>query len=311
MPKRPSRPSAIAEIQRRVDRSEAAAIASRHLLDRAGELPATPAERLVVHASRTMADILAWVRLAANTARTVVISGETGTGKSLLAEALHAEAGYGALMVVDCRQQPLALPEPDAVGTLVLDALDRADASAQARILEFLAQAGRCARHPRVVGLSACPIAELVQRAAFRSDLANRLHGHHLAVPPLRERPQDIAALAAAFLTRIADERGIRRPHLDAETLDRLRQRPWPGNVRELEAEVAAMAAGRPEEPGVVFGPRLPTIRACVDQLIDEALRRTGGRQGAAARLLGITPQSLSERLQRRRERSADAVDPA
>ncbi len=89
MARRRPTPSTASDLRDRLRRSEAAAIASRHLLDRLGDSPGNGAERQVVHASRTMADILAWVRLAAGTTRCVVITGEPGTGKSLLAEVIH------------------------------------------------------------------------------------------------------------------------------------------------------------------------------------------------------------------------------
>ncbi len=298
--------SAASDIRDRLRRSEAAAIASRHLLDRLGDSPANGAERQVVHASRIMADILAWVRLAAGTTRCVVITGEPGTGKSLLAEVIHQTAGAGTLFVVDCGQRPLGLPPVHAPGSLVLDGLDRADADAQADLLVHLHRANAFEHHARVIAVSHLPLADLVAAGRLRSDLAHRLQGHHLALPPLRERPQDIPALVSAFLARTCADRGLPRPNLAAADLDALVQRPWPGNVRELDAAVTALVSSQVQALPVVFGPVLPTIRACVDQLIDEALRRTGGRQGAAARMLGITPQSLSERLQRRRERERD-----
>jgi DNA-binding NtrC family response regulator len=301
--------STAGDIQERLRRSEAAAIASRHLLDRLGDSPASEAERRVVHASRIMADILAWIRLAAGTTRCVVISGEPGTGKSLLAEVIHLTTATGALFPVDCTRRPLGLPAADAIGTLVLDGIDKADAETQAELLAYLHRTGAVAQHARVISLTRRPLTELATAGILRHELVHRLQGHHLAVPPLRERIQDIPALVSAFLARACAERGLERPVLARAELDALVQRPWPGNVRELAAAVDALLTVRTQGPEVVFGPTLPTIRACVDQLIDEALRRTGGRQGAAARLLGITPQSLSERLQRRRERLRDRDD--
>ncbi len=208
--------------------------------------------------------------------------------------------------MVDCGQRPLGLPPVHAPGTLVLDGIDRADEDAQADLLVHLHRAGSIEHHARVIAISHAPLAELVAAGRLRSDLAHRLQGHHLALPPLRDRTQDIPALVAAFLARTCAERGLPRPTLAPEDLESLVQRPWPGNVRELDAAVTALVSAQAQALPVAFGPTLPTIRSCVDQLIDEALRRTGGRQGAAARLLGITPQSLSERLQRRRERQRD-----
>ncbi len=298
-------------LRRRIDRSRAAAIASVHVLDRLDDPATTPAQRRVVHASRAMADILAWVRLAAKTLRNALVIGEPGTGKSLLAEIIHAEAGGGPFQVIDCRSEDFPLPDPRTLrGTLVLDAIDRASPALQAHLLRILLTATHAAARPRIISLAQRPLDPLVAGGRFRGDLHARLQGHQLVVPPLRERPSDIPALATAFHGGLCRELGIDRPALPAQELTELTARPWPGNVRELEEVLRARLVAPPRDPDVVFGPMLPSIRCCIDALVDEALRRCGGRQGAAARMIGITPQSLSERLQRRRQRE-DSCLPA
>jgi DNA-binding NtrC family response regulator len=180
----------------------------------------------------------------------------------------------------------------------------------QAHLLRILLTATHASARPRIISLARQPLEPLVTEGRFRGDLHARLQGHQLLVPPLRERPSDIPALAAAFHGNLCRELGIDRPALPAQDLADLAARPWPGNVRELESAIRARLTAPPEAPDVTFGPVLPSIRSCVDALVDEALRRCGGRQGAAARMIGITPQSLSERLQRRRHRE-DSGQPA
>ncbi|MFM2089637.1 MAG: Transcriptional regulatory protein ZraR [Planctomycetota bacterium] len=291
-------------MRRRIERSRAAAIASRHALDRLDEPATTPGLLRIVHASRAMADIAAWIRLAAGTLRNVLIVGERGTGKSLLAEVIHAEAGGGPFQCFDCREHAAVLPDPHLLrGTLVVDGVDECDQRMQAVLLRTLLNAAHAEHRPRIISLSRRPLEPLVANGWFRGDLHARLQGHQIVIPPLRERPGDIPALASAFAARIAREAGLERAPLRPEDIADLARRPWPGNVAELETVIRQLVIDPATPPAVAFGPVLPSIRTCIDALVDEALRRCGGRQGAAARMIGITPQSLSERLQRRRLR--------
>jgi DNA-binding NtrC family response regulator len=168
----------------------------------------------------------------------------------------------------------------------------------------------------RVVAASNRSLRERVAAGAFREDLFYRLHVLVLEVPPLRERSEDIPALADHFLRKLGA--GSRR--LDRAALARLCAYGWPGNVRELENEIQRAAAlggevirtddlspriasvdpaERPPEPADLrVRPRVEHLER---QLVREALARAGGNQTVAARLLGLSRFGLQKKLKRYR----------
>lgn len=198
----------------------------------------------------------------------VLIEGERGTGKEMVAEAIHAASprAQRPLIVVDCGAVPAnvidsalfgheqgafagafdrkagSFAEADG-GTLFLDDIPALPLDTQARLLAVL-ESGRIwplgARgyrdvDVRVVAASRTPLAEEVVAGRFREDLLYRLAGVHVILPPLRERRGDLPALSRHLLDRIARQPGLREIDITADALDLLAGYDWPGNVRQLQ----------------------------------------------------------------------------
>lgn len=169
----------------------------------------------------------------------VLITGESGTGKSLVARAIHdfsdrrtmpfVTALAGDLHSVD---GPSALLARARGGTIVFDEIGDFDLEAQGRIVRLLDALPTNA--PRIVATSQRDQSERIEAGALRSDLYYRLSGVTLSVPPLRDRVDDIPLLASHFLTRAERDGGPAR-RLSADAVDLIRSYRWPGNVRQLE----------------------------------------------------------------------------
>jgi DNA-binding NtrC family response regulator len=238
-------------------------------------------DRGPVARSRAMRAVLALAERAMRSRATVLVTGETGTGKELLARAIH-EGGArrdGPFVAVNCAAFPDTLLESElfghgrgaftgadrdrkglfeeaAGGTLFLDEVGETSPSLQAKLLRALQE-----REIRVLGTSRARRVDVrvvaatnrdlraeVEAGRFRDDLYWRLAVFHLVVPPLRERREDVLPLARHFLCRhAADPR--RAPELAPDAADLLTLYPWPGNVRELENEMQrALALLEPGE---------------------------------------------------------------
>jgi two-component system, NtrC family, nitrogen regulation response regulator GlnG len=220
-------------------------------------------------------------------------------------------------------------------GTLFLDEIGDLKPESQVKLLRLLEsreyyQLGADAprrSNARVIVATNRDIALEVAQGRFRNDLYYRLRTHHVHIPPLRERRGDIPLLAERFAAEAASELGRQPLRLPPETHAALRAHPFPGNIRELKSVIFdavsrssgdtlqpralkdAMGAGVDPTPvadtagagTTAFDQMepLPTIKDATEMLIAEALRRSSGNQSTAARLLGITPQALSQRLRR------------
>ncbi len=175
----------------------------------------------------------------------------------------------------------------------------------------------------RIVAATHRQLDELVENGLFRQDLFYRLNIFNLALPPLRERPEDIPLLARHFLARSLNEirSDIPVPHLSGEATARLLAHRWPGNIRELRNLMTRLAvrlpAGIREIDAALLAPLLPrrpeapvgdgvwipadaTLEAAERLLVDAALERTGHNRGQAARQLGIGERTLRRRLNHR-----------
>lgn len=221
--------------------------------------------------SRAMQNVYRLVRMVAARDTTVLITGETGTGKELVAEAVHklSPRARHRFVVVNCAAIPEALFEAELFGysrgaftgavqsrlgrvhmaqsgTLFLDEVGELPLSMQAKLLRFL-QNGEVQRlgssdvyrvDVRVVCATNMRLQEHVQRKLFRQDLYYRLAIFPIGLPPLRERIQDLGALSEHFLNQLSTDSEMERKHLTAPALAFLQQSRWDGNVRELQHAV-------------------------------------------------------------------------
>jgi len=213
-------------------------------------------------------------------------------------------------------------------GTILFDEISTVAPAVQAKLLrvmqekEFLPLGALESRKVDVRILAATneDLRTMVDEARFREDLYYRLNVITIKLPPLRERMEDIPILVEHFLGRCNAENGKQVERVSAEVMERLMAHPWPGNVRELENAIErGVVLARGEEIGVEVLPSdllqpvalphalgLPrgldfyeAIRRFERQLIESALRQSGGVQKQAAELLGIKPTTLNEKIKR------------
>ncbi|MEA3544100.1 MAG: sigma-54 dependent transcriptional regulator [Thermodesulfobacteriota bacterium] len=221
----------------------------------------------IVHASPKMRQILKLVQTAAKSDSSILISGETGTGKELIAKALHSESGrQGQFLAINCSAITAGLLESELFGhkkgaftgadrekqglfsiasggTLFLDEIADLPLELQPKLLRVL-QEGEVRKvgatrsekiDTRVVAAAGADLQEAVEKNLFRRDLYYRLAVVDIDLPPLRERPEDISILSDYFLDKLCQRDGRPLPQLTTEAKESLITYHWPGNVRELE----------------------------------------------------------------------------
>lgn len=238
-----------------------------------------PWRSAIVGNSEPMCRVLDIVRLVAARRSSVLITGETGTGKEVIARAIHVAGGRGHLpfVAVNCSAIPENLVEAELFGyvkgaftgaiqarpgkfeqadggTIFLDEVGELPLDVQAKLLRVLQErelqrigASETTRlNVRVVAATNANLEENVRRKTFREDLYYRLNVVPVELPPLRERTSDIPALAPFFLDRICTAEGLERRTLTPAALRRLMDYRWPGNVRQLEhaIEMAVVLCG-------------------------------------------------------------------
>ena len=230
--------------------------------------------------SRRMAEVFAKIERVASSSCTVLITGETGTGKELVASAIHqsdvTRKPDGKLRTVNCAALPEHLLESElfghergaftgadwrqigwfeaaAGGTLFLDEIGEMPMGMQAKLLRVL-QDGRFERvggvEPiqadcRVLAATNVNLAEAVAAGKFRSDLYYRLNVVSIETPPLRERLDDLPLLVHHFLHKM-EARGLPAKQMSRSTLSRMLRYDWPGNIRELEHAIELMVLTTP-----------------------------------------------------------------
>lgn len=290
----------------------------------------------------------------------VLLMGETGSGKEVVAEWVHGCSRLAArpFLRINCAGLTEAVVESELFGhergaftgatqahrglfeaadggTLLLDELAELPLRTQAKLLRVL-EAGELTRlgsnqtrrvSVRFIAATHRPLPELVAAGAFRSDLYYRLNGARLEIPPLRERRQEIVPLAQHFLRRLAAASGAAPLGLHASAEQALVAHRWPGNVRELRnvVEYAAAlctegviraehldletassgeppassgtAATAPPHGEAPVGRLRQTLKSFERQCIEAALVRSLGNQTLAARELGISRRSLTNKL--------------
>jgi PAS domain S-box-containing protein len=297
----------------------------------------------IIGTSAALRPVLAHVAKVAGSPSTVLITGETGTGKELVARAIHRRSARcgRAFVGVNCAgiprdliaselfgheqgaftgatQRRLGRFELAQGGTLFLDEVGELSMEIQVALLrvlqerEFERVGGRATIRSdvRLIAATNRDLQAAVAVDSFRSDLYYRLNVFPIAVPPLRQRPEDIPLLVEYFIDRYARQAGKTIRRVNKRTLDRLQSYPWPGNVRELQnvIERSVILCDTDEftvderwlSDGSAAASRLAlprTVTAHEKAIIEEALRATGGRvfgpSGAAARL--CIPRSTLE----------------
>jgi transcriptional regulator with AAA-type ATPase domain len=309
-----------------------------------GRPPAVAGDGQVVIAEPAMAQLYADAHRVARTPCTVLITGETGTGKEILAEHIHRASprANGRFVRLNCAAMPETLLESELFGsekgaftgadrrregwietasggTLYLDEIGEMPLAMQAKLLRVLenkrlmrlGSTTEIAVDLRIVCATHRDLEAAVAAGSFRADLYYRLATVVLAIPPLRERPAEIALLASRFAAAFAASMATPVPAFEPEATAALLRHRWPGNVRELRNAVERAAAlchdaritvadlpdsvraKTPSAPGA--------MRARLDeaehQAIESALASENGNQTRAARRLGISRRNLVYKL--------------
>jgi two-component system nitrogen regulation response regulator NtrX len=309
--------------------------------------------RDIVYSGEAMRRVMAQVERVAASETRVCILGETGTGKELIARALHERShrAAGPFVTLNCAAVPGELIESELFGhekgsftgaaarhlgkfeqahrgTLFLDEIGDMPMVMQAKLLRVL-EGGQVERvggdraitvDVRVIVATHRNLDELVRKGAFRQDLYHRIYVFPLILPPLRERADDIPALAAHFAARVAEQNGWKPKPFTPEAIAGLQQYGWPGNVRELRNVVerlllladgpvdeAAVRMALPQAAGAGAPagelPRLDgTLAHRVDafereQILAE-LKRNGQRMTDTAKALGLERSHLYKKCQ-------------
>jgi transcriptional regulator with PAS, ATPase and Fis domain len=288
------------------------------------------------------------VQKVAPTDSTVLVCGETGVGKELVARAIHRHSGRREkpFVVVDCGALVETLFESELFGhvkgsftgavetthgkfelanggTIFLDEIANVGANVQAKLLRVIQEREvvkvggeqKIAVDVRVIAATNKDLAKEMKEGRFREDLFYRLNVVPIHLPPLRERAEDIPALAQHFLKKYSEKRKKSVTGISEEAMRALNAYDWPGNVRELENAVeraVVMADGDVIEPGDLLyyglahravleaetGGRLAEVER---EEIAKALKRFNGHKSKAADHLGINRKTLREKIRKYR----------
>lgn len=319
-------------------------LALRRRLAQVGELGA------LLGSSLAMRRVISSIERLASSSASVVITGESGTGKELVARTIHELSPRRAApyVPVNCAAIPETLMESELFGhergsftgadrrkegcfevanngTLLLDELPEMKVELQAKLLRVieeqrLRRVGGTAEIPidvRVLAASNRDVEQAVRDGALRADLFYRLNVFTIQLPPLRERVEDLPALAQMFVQHYAALNHREVAGLDEECLNALKAHPWPGNVRQLRNVIeraVIVSEGRtirkrdlPEEfratsssDGGNISIRLgSSLEEVEKELISKTIDFTGGNKTRAAEILGVSAKTLYNKLDR------------
>ena len=282
----------------------------------------------IVGASELMQALTESIARVGPTDSTVLISGESGTGKALVARAIHAasERKNAPMIALNCATVPAELIENElfgqandqsqglvssaAGGTLFLDEVGELPAAAQVRLLRLL----ESEFDMRLICATTRDLDNLVQSGQFRGDLYYRLKVIGLKVPPLSERGEDVLLLAEEILASTMEKLGKRDLHFAPETQADMRRYPWPGNVRELENAIqravilsdgdaistAMLAIELPQDEAGDLPPGASPDQTIEDYFVSfVTAHQDNMTETELAEKLGISRKSLWERRQR------------
>ena len=304
----------------------------------------------IIAASPKMTALLSKLGQVADSNASVLITGESGTGKDLLARALHflSPRHSGPFVPVNCAAIPESLIESELFGhargaftdakqsklglfvaashgTLFLDEIGEMLPSVQAKLLRViedkrvrpLGATDETTVDVRVIAATNADLEKAVADGRFRSDLFYRIATVTIAVPPLRDRPEDIPLLIKHFLMRASTEAGRQLPQLDTETMDLFTRYRWPGNIRELQnaiQQAVILCSGdkivRADLPSRITGDhhapthleQLASRRMALEEVEREyaraVLASVNGHRGEAAAILGVDRKTLTRKLQ-------------
>ncbi len=322
----------------------------------------------IITKNSTMRSIFQYAEAVGGTSLPMLVTGDTGVGKELIARAIHMISGRtgnftavnvagvddklfsdmlfghkkGAFTGAD--QERKGMIESSAGGTLFLDEIGDLATESQVKLLRLL-QEGQY--YPvgsdipkvsdcRIIAATNQDIEVLQEKGQFRKDLYYRLQSHHIHIPPLRERLDDIPLLVDHFLKAAAKSFKKKTPTPPKELYTLLVTHRFPGNVRELQGLINdavsthksgilsletfrkkityKQKAPQPVEKGeavfpeieakkVLFTEQLPTLKEAEHMLIQEAMKRANGNQSIAAELLGMSRRALNNRLMRNQKK--------
>jgi DNA-binding NtrC family response regulator len=300
-------------------------------------------EKMVTGASPTMINVMNIVSKVARTNANVLITGENGTGKELVAREIHnLSARSGQLMVsvdmgsiteslfesemfghvkgafTDAKEERRGKFEIAGNGTLFLDEIGNLSPQSQSKLLTVLqnrhiVKVGSNRQVPvdiRLICATNCNLLEMVREGRFREDLLYRINTIMIEVPPLRDRVDDIPILANYFLKLNCEryEKGMMK--ISTPALEKLSNHDWPGNVRELQhaIEKAVIMSDsqvlKPSDFVFTSSPRLHgemTLEEMEKRVISDSLKRNGNNLARCAARLGISRQTLYNKISRYR----------
>jgi DNA-binding NtrC family response regulator len=330
----------------------------KHLLSVELEDPEAFGE--IITANDSILSIFRYIEAICKTSQPVLVTGETGVGKELFAKAIHhaskREGPFIAVNIAGLDEQVFTdtlfghckgaytgaeknrqgMVEKASGGTLFLDEIGELDLRAQVKLLRLLQEQEYLplgADIPKKTDVNIIlatnrEITELEDPKIFRKDLYFRLITHHIHIPPLRKRMDDLPFLLDYFLENVSHSLGKKKPRPSKEIIPLLASYHYPGNIRELQAMVTDSVTRHKSmmlshdtlkdyifkkqgdgmkkdeqnnEEAILFGDNLPTMNDAKMILIDEAMKRASGNKSLAAQMLKISRQAITWREKQNR----------